>query len=344
MKTHFNRYGVLAALFFTLTGWIGANVQAEVRIGLSSTADLENSGIYVWVSAFADELEQAGIATTIYPSSTLGNEIVRTEQILLGLLEVNVTGTQEIEVYSELITALDLPFLFRSNEESDALFHHTDYLEEINSSTRPIGMRVIDLGSLGGMTGLFTAREPIRTVADVKEFRMRAMSTEQLEWIEAWGGAGTQVAWEEVPQALQTGIADGYMNPPIVAVLFGHGGQLDYFTDLEMSPSIRVVVFSETWYQGLTAEHRDAVDHAAIVAGAANRKWAVDAIKHEFQLLADVGIEVIHPDSEEREAFRERVLPTYDDMVSVETLEKTWRYLDEARKYLEQQGKNSGKR
>ena len=84
----------------------------------------------------------------------------------------------------------------------------------------------------------------------MNKFRIRAMSNEQLDWVKAWGGAGTQVAWEEVPQALQTGIADGYINPPVVAVLFGHGGQLDYFTDLEISPSIRVVVFSEAWYQG----------------------------------------------------------------------------------------------
>jgi TRAP-type C4-dicarboxylate transport system substrate-binding protein len=337
MKYQDQNPGVLATFMFILLVLIGTDVQAEIRIGLSSTADSENSGIYVWARAFADELEQAGMPATIYPSSTLGNEIVRTEQILLGLLEVNVTGTQEVEIYSEMIAALDLPFLFATNEESDALFHHTGYLEEINSKTRPAGMRIIDLGSLGGMSGLFTARAPIRTVADVKKFRMRAMTTEQLDWVEAWGGAGTQVAWEEVPQALQTGIADGYLNPPIVAVLFGHGGQLDYFTDLRLSPSIRVVVFSESWYQGLTEEQRAAVDRAAIVARDANRKWMVHAIAHEFQLLSDVGIEVIHLDSQQRDAFRQRVLPTYDDMVNAETLKKIMHYLESARAYLEQQ-------
>ena len=338
MTSRVYKSGAVVVLAFILSTWTGADVQAEIRIGLSSTADSENSGIYVWARAFADELEQAGMPATIYPSSTLGNEIVRTEQILLGLLEVNVTGTQEVEIYSGLITALDLPFLFKTNEESDALFHHTGYLEEINSKTRPAGMRVIDLGSLGGMSGLFTAREPSRTVADVKKFRMRAMTTEQLDWIEAWGGAGTQVAWEEVPQALQTGIADGYMNPPIVAVLFGHGGQLDYFTDIRLSPSIRVVVFSEAWYQGLTGEQRVAVDRAVIVAREANRKWMKRAIENEFQLLSDVGIEVIHLDSQQRDEFRKLVLPTYDDMIDAETLEKTLHYLENARAYLEQQG------
>lgn len=339
MRSRLYRPGALTMLAIFLSVLMVADLQADIRIGFTSAADTENSGIYVWARAFSNELEKAGMRTTLYPSSTLGNEIVRTEQVLLGLLEVNVTGTQEVEIYSELITALDLPFLFTNDEETEALIHHTGYLAEINSKTRPAGMRVVDLGSLGGMSGLFTAREPIRSVADVKKFRMRAMTTEQLDWVEAWGGAGTQVAWEEVAQALQTGIADGYLNPPIIAVMFGHGGQLDYFTDLRLSPSVRVVVFSETWYQGLDKEQRTIVDQAAIMAREANRQWMVNAIEHEFQLLADVGIEVIHLDAQQRDEFRQLVLPTYEDMVDAPTLEKTLHYLESARIYIAQQGK-----
>jgi len=336
MKQRFHNFRIAIAAFSILLGW-GSPVGArEIRIGLSATADPENSGIYVWARTFADELERAGMVTTIYPSSTLGNEIVRTEQILLGLLEVNVTGTQEVEVYSELVVALDLPFLFKSDEEANALMHHTGYLSEMNSETRPVGMRVVNLVGMGGSSGLFTARAPIETVADVKKFRIRAMSNEQLDWVDAWGGAGTQVAWEEVPQALQTGIADGYINPPVVAVLFGHGGQLDYFTDLEISPSIRVVVFSETWYQGLSEEERIVVDRAASAAHVANREWMSKNMERIFHMLSDIGIEIIQPSESERNAFRELVLPTYKDMASAHVMEKIRRYMLEARRYLGQ--------
>ena len=338
MLNRYHRTCLFFACTFTLLALTGVTARADIRIGFSSTADAQNSGVYVWARAFADELEKAGMHTTLYPSSTLGNEVVRTEQVLLGLLEVNVTGTQEVEIYSEMITALDLPFLFRSDEETAALIHHTGYLAEINAKTLPAGMRVVDLSSLGGMTGLFTAREPIRTVADVAKFRMRALTTEQLDWLEAWGGAGTQVAWEEVPQALQTGIADGYLNPPIIAYLFGHGGQLDYFTDLRLSPSVRVVVFSEQWYQGMTEAQRKIVDDAAVEAGKVNREWLLGAIEHEFQLLADIGIEVVPLNHQQRDEFRQRIIHTYDDMVSARTLEKTVGYLKNARAYLERQG------
>jgi len=336
MKQRLHKCGIVIAAFSILLAWVGPVGAGDIRIGLSATADPEYSGIYIWARTFADELERAGIVATIYPGSTLGNEIVRTEQVLLGLLEVNVTGTQEVEVYSELVVALDLPFLLKNDEEADALMHHTGYLEEMNSETRPMGMRVVNLVGMGGKSGLFTARAPIKTVADVKNFRIRTMAREQLDWVEAWGGAGTQVAWEEVPQALQTGIADGYINPPIVAVLFGHGGQLDYFTDLAISPSIRVVVFSENWYQGLSEEERLAVDRAAIVAYAANREWMARTMKKIYQMLSAVGIELIRPGEDERDAFRELVLPTYNSMASAQVLEKTRNYMHEARRYLDQ--------
>ena len=69
------------------------------------------------------------------------------------------------------------------------------------------------------MSGLFTARTPIHEIADVERLRLRAMGRLDLLMIEALGASGVQVAWEEVPQALQTGIAQGYFNPPLAPVL-----------------------------------------------------------------------------------------------------------------------------
>ena len=138
-----------------------------------------------------------------------------------------------------------------------------------------------------------------------------------------------------MPQALQTGIADGYINPPIVAILFGHGGQLDYFTDIAMSPSVRVVVFSEHWYQGLSAADRAAVDRAVELAGLANRAWTVRAVEREFALLNSIGIEVVQLTEQEREGFRAPLLPTYKKMVNPETLKQIERYMQQTRLYLE---------
>jgi len=308
---------IVAALFVFAT----ENAAAQIKIALSSSADTERSGTYVWATAFAEELERSGLSTRIYPSSTLGNEIVRTEQVRLGLLEINVTGGQEISMFSDLMDAAALPFMLLSDQEIYNLLDKTEFLQQINRNSKPLGVRVIGFAQLGGMGGLFTARTPVHRLEDMSTLRLRAMSTEQLDMFEAWGAAGTQVAWEEVPQALQTGIADGYLNAPIVAVMFGHGPQLDYFTDLRYSPSFRVTVMSERWFQSLEPEKQKIVQRALYKAGQANRRWSEQARKSAYRHLEDAGIELIPLSEQERMRFRERILPLYHTQVTVESLE-----------------------
>lgn len=287
-----------------------------VRIGLSATADPVTSGTWVWADAFAKRLGAAGIETRIYPNSSIGAEVVRTEQVLLGLLPVNVAGSQEVEMLSPLFKGLELPFLFDSNEQLMALLERTAFLDRVNRQTLEHGMRVVAFAYTGGMEGLFTVGRPVRRPEDLVNLRLRAVTSQQLDYFEAWGSAGTQVAWEEVPQALQTGIADGYLNPPIVAVMFGHSAQLDYFTDLRLSPSMRTVVVSEQWYANLDAGRKAAVDDAIRHASKVNREWSRTAAATGFERLRAAGIEVIRLTEAERDAFRERLVPLYATLVS----------------------------
>jgi TRAP-type C4-dicarboxylate transport system substrate-binding protein len=308
-----------------------AKDQLLVKIGLSSAADAKTSGEYSWAMVFAESLRRNGMTAIIYPGSSLGNEIVRSEQIMLGLLEVNITGGQDLVDASDLYATTELPFIFRNIQEVAALIETTDFLDRVNADTGPRGLLLVDQAYLGGLTGLFTARKPIRSIEDISKFRLRAMNARQLGIFAAWGAAGTQVAWEEVPQALQTGIADGYLNAPMVPVLFGHGGQLDYFTDISMQPSMRAVVMSAKWYQGLSREQRAIVDQAAADARAALKIWVLKAIENEFSMLAGIGIERIALNTAQREAFRQSLLPIYTSIASAESIAQMEQYLAEIR-------------
>lgn len=326
LRRWFAAIGLCCAL---LAGDLAAMERDAIKIGLSSAADPERSGTWNWAVAFAQSLERQGLRAVIYPGSSLGNELVRSEQVMLGLLEVNISGGQDLVDASDLYATTELPFIFRNVQEVAALISTTDFLARVNAEAGPRGLLLVDQAYIGGLTGLFTARKPIRTIADMPDFRLRAMTAQQLEFFTAWGAAGTQVAWEEVPQALQTGIADGYLNAPLVPVLFGHGGQLDYFTDISMQPSMRAVVMSAQWYGGLAPDTRAKIDQAVIDARNTLQAWVKQAIEQEFALLASIGIERIALSTEEREEFRQRLLPMYSSMASAESIRRMQQYLAE---------------
>ena len=76
------------------------------------------------------------------------------------------------------------------------------------------------------------AQEIIRTKREG-----RALDETQIKLFESWGTKGTIVSWSEVPNALQTGVADGYMNPAFVPLMFGHTDFIKHYTNASMVPS-----------------------------------------------------------------------------------------------------------
>ena len=114
-----------------------------------------------------------------------------------------------------------------------------------------------------------------------------------------------------MPNALQTGVADGYMNPSFVPLLFGHTDFLKFFTDAKVSPSLRISIASEDWYQGLSDEERATVDAAVTAADEANRAWLAgqDAVIGKLE-EAGVAVETLTPEAWEE--FRAASGPAYD--------------------------------
>jgi len=271
----------------------------DVKIGMSTPLDAERNGVYVWTRTLADSLEQAGARVRIYPNSALGGEKERMDQVAIGLLEVNDTGGDELSRLSPLFHA-QRPFAIESYGHLDRLIEDTDFIAAVNEELADDDLILLDFAYTGEMVGLFTRGKPVRRIEDLRSLRLRILSVADLKLLEAWQVRGVRVAWEEVSQALQTGMVDAYLNPPIVAVMFGHGNVLDYFTDLRMGPSARVIVTSRRWYEGLSPGMRAAFESGVRAARAANRAWTATAMTRERALLEKAGIEWIEMDPVDR--------------------------------------------
>jgi TRAP-type C4-dicarboxylate transport system substrate-binding protein len=284
---------------------------AQVKIALDSPPDLQGSGSYVWAHTFAESLNAAGMPAEEFQRGALGGDDELFDQVSQGLLEVSmsplgITGSIDSTIYG-----LRLPYFFDNMEQVDKALYEGGMLAAINEKTTPKGVRVLAVNTVGQGSGIFNSKKPVEKVEDMAGLRMRALDESQIDLFKAWGSTGTIVAWAEVPNALQTGVADGYLNPPVVPLLFGHTDFLKFFTDAEVSPSLRITIVSEAWYSGLSEEDRKKVDAAADAANKANREW-LKTQAPVYEKLEAAGVKISRLSDEARAAFLAASQPVYE--------------------------------
>lgn len=315
-----HRRKVLLGLTGALVACSGGAPDQTVRIMLAGSRNEKVNGVWIWAKRFAEVLNARGIKADVSFNGSLGSEADRSELTALGLATVNDTGTSELVARTDAYTPVGLPFFFRSVEQFDRFMADPEFLGPVQAALEPSGLRVADTALLGSMSGLFTSDIRIRTVEDLAGVRLRAMGRTDLAMIEALGASGVQVAWEEVPQALQTGIAQGYFNPPLAPVMFGHGSQIHHFCALRSGIAHRVITFSNRWYGSLSSDRIRSVQLALVEAHEANRIWAQRGYEDEMKALEGIGIEVITPTAEERARFAERARTAYPRIISPEAV------------------------
>jgi TRAP-type transport system periplasmic protein len=290
----------------------------EIKIALDTPPDPEKSGTYVFSKAFSDHLIAKGMKVKLYPDGALGNEDEKLDQVSQGLLEVSNSFLGKAGQLDPTIFGFNLYYLFDSVAHADRVIANTDIMERINAGLTKQGVRLLALTSVGSFSGLANSKRPIKTPGDMRGLRIRAMDKVQTEYLTAWGASTVVVPWAEIYNAIQTGVADGYINPAIVPVMFKHTELLKYYSDVKVGVPFRVVICSEQWYRGLSAEDREIVDEAVAKGLAANRAWQSVVEKSDLDTLKAAGVEVYENTPGERAQFADLARPLYAKVTSPE--------------------------
>ena len=158
------------------------------------------------------------IKVEIYPNGQLGKDNEVLQQVKAGIIQLGIHSTGGLASVYPLISVLDVPFGFPNHaaayEVLDGPFGKK-LAEEIGKKS---GMVCLGFGDSGGFFQITNSKRPIKTVDDMKglKFRTMALPTHQA-FVSSLGGQPVAIAWAEVYTALQTGVADGQMNPvPII--------------------------------------------------------------------------------------------------------------------------------
>ncbi|MCB1815756.1 MAG: TRAP transporter substrate-binding protein DctP, partial [Candidatus Competibacteraceae bacterium] len=161
------------------------------------------------------------------------------------------------------------------------------------------------------------SKKPIQTVADMQELRIRTMTLPTHEAIiSSLGGQPTPLPWAEVYTALQTGVADGQMNPiPIIAFAkFDEVQKYLSITNHIITPYVWFI--NEDFYNSLSDEEKSIVDWAADAAVDAGRGISriIEASEKGLPKLAE-NMEVNAVPAAELAKFAEVAQPAVEKLI-----------------------------
>lgn len=154
-----------------------------------------------------------------FPSGQLGKDKDALQQVKAGVIEAGIHSVGGFASVYPLIGILDIPFAFSNISKTYEVFDGPFGKKLAADIEKKTGLHVLGFGDSGGFFHLTNSKRPIHTPADMDGVKIRTMGLDTHKAIiSAMGGQPAAISWSEVYTALQTGVADGQMNPiPIIA-------------------------------------------------------------------------------------------------------------------------------
>ncbi len=177
------------------------------------------------------------IKVQIFANGQLGKDNEVIQQVRDGIIESTISSASGVAQHYKLVGVFDLPFAFP------------------NIAVVKTGLKTLGMLDSGGFFAISNSKRPIKTAADMAGLRLRTMTLPMHETtVKSLGGQPTPLPWAEVYPALQTGVADGQMNPiPIIAFAeFDEVQKYLSITNHVITPYFWFV--NKKFYNGLSAE------------------------------------------------------------------------------------------
>lgn len=252
-----------------------------------------------------------------FPNAQLGKDAEVLSQVRAGVVQSGIHSVGGFSSAYPMIGVLDVPFAFPNIATTYEVFDGPfgdKLMADIEAKT---DLKILGFGDSGGFFAITNSKHQVKTPEDMKGLKIRTMGLDtHKELIESLGGEPAAIAWTEVYTALQTGVADGQMNPvPIIA--FARFDEVQKYLSLTnhlFAPYVWAV--NKGFWDSLTPEEQGVVQAAAKSAIVAGRGMSrvIEASERGLPKLAEE-MEVYAPSAEERAAFREASQPAVRQMI-----------------------------
>jgi tripartite ATP-independent transporter DctP family solute receptor len=267
------------------------------------------------VENMGKKLEQATggrIGIQMYASMQLGGEKEAIEQAQIGALQLARVSVGALGPVVSDLNVFNLPFLFRNTEHMEKIIDGPigqALLDKVtdNPQVRLIGLCWMDAGA----RNVYDSKKPIRTIEDLKGQKVRVMGNPMfVDMMNALGGNGVAMGYDQVFSALQTGVVDGAENNPPSFVFDNHYQVAKYYTLTEHLIVPEMLVFSRASWDKLAPEDQALIKKFSREAQLDERQLWQKVEAEAMTRMKAAGIEIIP--IADKKPFQDAVKPVWD--------------------------------
>jgi tripartite ATP-independent transporter DctP family solute receptor len=290
-----------AALGVTALGTGGAAAQAKQVL---KAADVHPLG-YPTVEAVEQIGKKLSAATNgrlsvqMFPSMQLGGEKEMIEQAQVGALQIARISLGPMGPLVPELNAFNLPFVFRDPAHMTKVVTGPIGDEMLKKLSDHPTANLIGLCWMnGGTRNVYNSKKPIRSAEDLKGLKIRMMGNPIfVDTMNAMGGNGVAMGFDQLVNALQTGVVDGAENNEPSYVSGQHFRYAKYYSMTEHLIIPEILVFSKRTWATLSKEDQDLIMKEA--KAAQTEQWALwtEMEKKSIEDMKANGVEIVKLDT-----------------------------------------------
>jgi TRAP-type C4-dicarboxylate transport system substrate-binding protein len=214
------------------------------------------------------------ISFTLHRNRELGLEKDYFAYMSQGLsVDYAVVAPSHAATFSKMSTLMDMPFLFRDIDHWEKVLSTGQALKPVYDDILAKG-DVMMIGLGGGGIRNIVGKKPVRDMAELKNLPIRVMGAPiQVSMFQAISAAPTTIAYDEVYNAVQTGVIQaGENEAPGWFQMKWHEVAPNVSKTMH-AITIRPLFFSGKTFKKLPADLQACIVKTAPIASAVARKW-----------------------------------------------------------------------
>jgi tripartite ATP-independent transporter DctP family solute receptor len=299
-----------------LAGTLPFDANAQIK-AVFKASDVQPPG-YPTVAATENlgkklsEATQGRLSIQMYPSMQLGGEKETIEQTQIGAIQMLRASVGTMGPIVDDVNVINMPFLFKNTAHANKMMDGPIGQELLDKITASPNANLVALCWMdSGARSLYNTKHPIKSIDDIKGLKFRVIGNPIfVDMMNALGGNGVAMGYDQVFSALQTGVIDGAENNLPSYVFSNHYTAAKYVCLTEHLVIPELLLFSRRVWSTLSADDQNLIRKFAREAQLEERELWNQYEQKALEKAKAAGCQIV--EISDKTPFQNAVKPVWD--------------------------------